>query len=188
MSASFNNCILALVWKGQGSHLAVHWFETWYCCILSSKVLSLKLHLSQLRHYVKALDFTAVSLIIDPQREKTYLLTCAPNEDSNQPAHSRNLIRFFALRVKKLCTLGYRKCAQWRFRSACACAQAPESSLGAHVHHRRYIFWRCASIYCCITKVPGGNISLFRSVWNNSVNENIRLWSDILWGDYGMCE
>ena len=27
-----------------------------------------------------------------PQREKTYLLTCAPNEDSDQTAHSRSLI------------------------------------------------------------------------------------------------
>ena len=34
---------------------------------------------------------TAISLLvylkfIEPQREKTYLLTCAPKEDSNQPA------------------------------------------------------------------------------------------------------
>ena len=28
----------------------------------------------------------------EPQREKSYLLTCAPNEDSNQPAHPRSLI------------------------------------------------------------------------------------------------
>ena len=30
-----------------------------------------------------------------PQCRKTYLLTSAPNEDSKQPAHPRNLIRIF---------------------------------------------------------------------------------------------
>ena len=33
--------------------------------------------------------------------EKPYLLTCAPNEDSNQPAHPRSLIRVFVVRIKK---------------------------------------------------------------------------------------
>ena len=37
-----------------------------------------------------------------PQCEKTYLLTCAPNEDSNQPAHPRSLIRVFVVRMKTL--------------------------------------------------------------------------------------
>ena len=39
-------------------------------------------------------------------------LTCAPNEDSNQPAHPRCPIRVFIVRMKKLCVLGYPKCAQ----------------------------------------------------------------------------
>ena len=30
--------------------------------------------------------------IIEPQREEIYLLTCALNEDSNQPAHPHSLI------------------------------------------------------------------------------------------------
>ena len=47
----------------------------------------------------------------EPQREKTYLVTCGPNEDSNQPAHPRSLIRVFVVRLKKLCILGYPKCA-----------------------------------------------------------------------------
>ena len=49
---------------------------------------------------------------IEPQREKTYLLTCAPNEVSDQPVHSRTLILVFVLRMKKLCILGYLKCAK----------------------------------------------------------------------------
>ena len=44
-----------------------------------------------------------------PQREKTNLLTGVPNEDSDQPEHSRSLIRVFIVRTKKLCILGYPK-------------------------------------------------------------------------------
>ena len=40
-----------------------------------------------------------------PEREKTYLLTCASNKDSNQIAHPRSLIRVFVVRMKKLCFL-----------------------------------------------------------------------------------
>ena len=35
----------------------------------------------------------------EPQRKKTYQLTCAPNEDSNQPAHPRSLIRVFVVKI-----------------------------------------------------------------------------------------
>ena len=34
-----------------------------------------------------------------PQRRKTYLCTCAPSEDSDQPAHSHRLIRIFTGRI-----------------------------------------------------------------------------------------
>ena len=37
----------------------------------------------------------------------SYLLTCVPNKDSNQPAHARNRINCFAVLMKKLCTVGY---------------------------------------------------------------------------------
>ena len=39
----------------------------------------------------------------EPQHIKTYLLSCAPNEDSDL----RSLIRVFVIRRKKLCILGY---------------------------------------------------------------------------------
>ena len=68
-----------------------------------------------------------------PKREKTYLITCAPNEDSNQPAHPRSLIRVFAVRMTKLCILGYPTCAKWRFWSACANAQADLNLHWAHL-------------------------------------------------------
>ena len=59
-----------------------------------------------------------------PKRKKTYIRTCVHNEDSNQPAHPRSLIRVSVVRMKQLCILGYPKCAQPRFRSDCANAQS----------------------------------------------------------------
>ena len=41
----------------------------------------------------------SVLLSFEPQRLKTYLRTCVPNEDSDQPAHSRSLIRIFTVRI-----------------------------------------------------------------------------------------
>ena len=41
--------------------------------------------------------------IFEPQREKTYLLICGPNVDSNQPAHRvHSQIRIYTVRMKKL--------------------------------------------------------------------------------------
>ena len=41
--------------------------------------------------------------------DKTYSETCATSEDSDQPAHPRNLIRVFADRMYLLKTPGYQK-------------------------------------------------------------------------------
>ena len=43
----------------------------------------------------------------EPQREKVYLLPCAPNKDSNQPADPGRLIRVFVVHMKKVCIFGY---------------------------------------------------------------------------------
>ena len=53
----------------------------------------------------------------EPQRQKSYLLTCAPIEDSYQPACPRSLIRVFAIRMENLYILVYPKCPQWRLWS-----------------------------------------------------------------------
>ena len=37
--------------------------------------------------------------LYDRQRQKMYLLACAPSEDSDQTAHSRSLIRIFTWRI-----------------------------------------------------------------------------------------
>ena len=36
-----------------------------------------------------------ISYINESRRQKTYLRTCVPSEDSDQPAHLRSLIRIF---------------------------------------------------------------------------------------------
>ena len=46
------------------------------------------------------------------QRGKEYLLTCVPKEDSYQPAQPRSLTSVFVVRIRKVCILGYPKCAQ----------------------------------------------------------------------------
>ena len=38
-----------------------------------------------------------VCIINESQREETYLLKCAPNDDSNQPAHAHSLISLYCL-------------------------------------------------------------------------------------------
>ena len=53
--------------------------------------------------------------------------------DSDQPAHPLSLIRVFAVCLKKLCILSYPKSDQWRFRSACAFAQADLNLHWAHM-------------------------------------------------------
>ena len=61
--------------------------------------------------------FFSSSALNEPQDEKTYLLTCALNEYSNQPAHSLSLIRVFVALMKNLCIFSYPKDVQWRFWS-----------------------------------------------------------------------
>ena len=53
---------------------------------------------------------------------------------TNQPAQIRSLICVFVVHMKKLCIIGYPKCALWRF------AQTDLNRRWEHVP--RYVFWR----------------------------------------------
>ena len=64
---------------------------------------------------------------------KKYLLTCEPNVDSDQTAHTRSLIRVFVVRMKKLCILNYPKCAKWKLWSDWANAQVDLNLRWAHM-------------------------------------------------------
>ena len=69
----------------------------------------------------------------EPQRETGTFWNVCPNEDFDQPALSRSLIKVFIFRMKKLCILGYPKCDQWRFWSHWANAQANLNLRWAHM-------------------------------------------------------
>ena len=77
------------------------------------------------------------------QSQKTYLLTCAPSEDSDQPAHSRSLIRIFTERILDSQGCKVSSCGQKTLIRLHGCAGCFESSFGAHV--RRYVFSNCGS-------------------------------------------
>ena len=79
----------------------------------------------------------------EPQRELTYLLTSALNEDSNQPAHPHSLISVFVICMKKRCLTGCPTCVQWRFWSNCANAQADLNLRWVHISEGTFS-WRCS--------------------------------------------
>ena len=56
-------------------------------------------------------------------RQKTYLRTCAPSKDSDQPAHSRSLIRIFTRRILDSQGDKVSSCGQQKLWSDCADAQ-----------------------------------------------------------------
>ena len=62
-----------------------------------------------------------------------YLLTCTPNEDSNQSAHPHSLSRVVVVRMKKLGILSCPKYAQLRFWYGCVNAQADRNLRFAHM-------------------------------------------------------
>ena len=75
----------------------------------------------------------------EPPHDKTNKMTCAPNEDSDQPGHPPSLIRVFAARMKEFWVLSYILSRQRRFWSDWADAQADLSLCWAH----RTFCWFC---------------------------------------------
>ena len=73
--------------------------------------------------------------IIESQREKTYLPTCDPIAQSDQSLP-------FVVHRKKHRILGYPNCAQWRFWSDCANAQADLNLRWAHMSEVRFLILR----------------------------------------------
>ena len=63
--------------------------------------------------YLKTPIVYAIDLAVDgtgvyePQHDTTNKMTCAPNEDSDQPGRPLSLIRVFPVRMKKPKVLGY---------------------------------------------------------------------------------
>ena len=97
--------------------------------------------------------FRYTVILNEPQREETCLLISAPNEDSDQPVDPRSVIIVFIVRLKKLWTYSYPKCAQRRFWSDCANAKSDLnlrwahmskgtfSDVTAHITYPKYSWW-----------------------------------------------
>ena len=75
----------------------------------------------------------------EPRHDKTNNVSCAPSETSDQPGHPPNLIRVFAVRMKKTLVLSYPLSSQRRLWSDWADAQADLSLRWAH----RSFCWFC---------------------------------------------
>ena len=84
-----------------------------------------------------------VTLIFEPQHDKTNKITCSPSEDSNQPGHPPSLIRVFSVRMKKHWSLCYLLSIQQKPWSDCADAQTNLSLRWAHKSFRW--FYRAAA-------------------------------------------
>ena len=120
------------------------------------------------------------SLIIkwtELQHEKVYLLTCAPNEDSDQTAHLRSLIWVFVVLMKKLCILGNPKCTVKILIRLHKSTSWAESSLGTYVW--QYIFWCCDTNEFSLIKWKGvyepicGEQSLDQAVHSQCLYETV---------------
>ena len=79
---------------------------------------------------------------IGPLCQKTYLWSCAPGEDSDQPAHSRSLIWIITGRIFDSQGCKVSSCGQRRHWSDCAHAQADLSLRCVHLSER-YVFSCC---------------------------------------------
>ena len=85
---------------------------------------------------VQHLFFSSSSVSLStymPLHHKTYLRTCAPSEDSDQPVHSRSLIRIFTGHILDREGCKVSSCRQRRLWSDCADAQADLSFRWAHI-------------------------------------------------------
>ena len=76
---------------------------------------------------------THIAVTIQPSRDKTNKMACAPSKDTDQTGHPPSLIRVFAVRMKKAWVLSYPLSAQWRLWSEWADAQADLSLCLAHM-------------------------------------------------------
>ena len=94
------NLICLLLVFQRWDYLLAEIFKRWNCfCyesqqtgnIFSYKLSSQKLNIST----------------TDSLREKSYLLLCAPNEDSDQPAHPRSLISVFVVHMRNPAALAF---------------------------------------------------------------------------------
>ena len=77
----------------------------------------------------------------EPQRQNAYLQTCAPSEDSDQPAHSRSLIKIFSMRTFDSQGCKVSPCGQRRLWLVCTDAQADLCIHWPHISENTLSDW-----------------------------------------------
>ena len=80
------------------------------------------------------MSFDVMMIKIEPSRDETNKMACAPSGDSNQPGHPLSLIRVFAVFMKKAWVLSYQLRAQRRLWSDWADTQADLNVRWPHSH------------------------------------------------------
>ena len=90
---------------------------------------------------------------------------CAPREDSDQPGHLPNLIRVFAVCMKKAWVLSYLFNAQWRLWSDWADAQADLSLHWAHTHFVGFVMRQLKSKKTLSLSNTDNPIALQFKIW-----------------------
>ena len=103
--------------------------------------------------------------LFKPQYDKTNKMACAPSEDSDQPGHPPNLIRVFAVRMKKLWILSYKVSAQRRLWSECADVQ---TDLSLHWAHRSFCWFSHGAALFIYYPVLALAFDMFLSYTRNS--------------------
>ena len=134
---SFELCWLGRLTQYRPTNISFRWATDNFTAYIWIGYLSIMSFRADWSYFVVIVSSTKT---FDPKHKKTYHLTCASNEESNQPAHPCSLIRVFVVRMKKLWILDYTKCAQWRFWSDCvdAFAQSDQNLHWAKMYQGTY--------------------------------------------------
>ena len=121
----------------------------WFCLLLSTKTKNEKQLLYTIwfikGNMLQSLEANnkwgnVTTKIFHVLTENQIYRTSASSNDSDQPLYSRCLIRVFVVRMKKLCILGYPKCAQCIFWLDCANAKADLNIRWAHMSEITFCF------------------------------------------------
>ena len=132
----------------------------------------------------------------EPRHDKTNKMS-VPSEDSDQPRHPPNLIRVFAVRMKKAWVLSYPLSAQRRLWSDWADVHSDLSLRWAHIHFvgfvMRGLILRLLILWLFIRNKSAHTIPvwhkialksrLFYSIYMGTFENNWKFWSDIMPND-----
>ena len=117
------------------------------CCVLQHVIWGL--------HILLRSDCpTTLGYYVMNRNVRKHSLRCAPNEDSDHPAHLRSVFRIFTVHIFNSQDCKVSSCGQKRLIGLLGCANSSTGTCCAHV--RRYVFWRCGSYIIAGTEEERG--------------------------------